>query len=183
MNWWRTLSASDPDVRFSSALAEDEHTVFDFIEAMVAEDVDACGELLADDFGLHQVPCQLDTEGSEANVERLAEFAEAFSDYHATVEGMVAEGDMVSVSATVEARHTGPLRLGAWELAPRSERYEVPQFAMHRLRDGELAETSLLADAMGIAEQTKNLPLGPGAMLGVALRQIGRRLRGKPRCE
>lgn len=166
-----------------SQLQQHKDTVFAAIEAASNGELDRWADLVTEDYTVHQVRWPLDTVGRAANREKMEELMETFSDYHATVEDIVAEGDRVAVYLTVGARHTGPLTMGDRELAPTGESYEVPQFLVHRFEDGKIAETWLLADVMGIAEQTKNLPVGPGKLVRFVLRQVGWRLRGKPRLD
>lgn len=171
------MSVSNPQ------LQRHKDTVFAAIEAASKGDLEAWADLVTEDYTVHQVRWPLDTVGRAANVEKMHDLLETFSDYHATVEEVIAEGDRVAVYMTVGARHTGPLSMGDRELAPTGESYEVPQFAIHRFEDGAIAETWLLADAMGIAEQTGNLPVGPGKFARFVLRQLGWRLRGRPRLD
>lgn len=109
--------------------------------------------------------------------------AGAFTDQWGRVEQIVAEGDRVAVYATCGGRQTGPLNLDGREIAPTGRQFEVPQFAIVRVEDAKPAETWVLTDAMGIAEQLGNLPLGPVALVRFVVRQVRWRLGGRGRVE
>jgi hypothetical protein len=47
---------------------------------------------------------------------------------------------------------------------PTSRIFEVPQFGHSRLGDGRMADTWILADALGGVQQLGNVPAGPAAM-------------------
>lgn len=152
-------------------------------EALNAGEVDAYVDLLAEDFVLYQPRWPMDTVGREANREKLETIADAFTDQWGRIEQVVADGDRVAVYATYGGRQTGPLSVGDREIAPTGRSFEVPQFAIVRVEDGKLAETWVLTDAMGIAEQLGNLPVGPAALARFVARQIRWRLGGRRRIE
>lgn len=152
-------------------------------EALNSGDVDAYVDMLTEDFVLHQPRWPLDTVGREANREKLETMAGAFTDQWGRIEQVVADGDRVAVYATYGGRQTGPLNVDGREIAPTDRRFEVPQFAIVRVEDGKLAETWVLTDAMGVAEQLGNLPIGPAALVRFVTRQIRWRLGGRRRVE
>jgi predicted ester cyclase len=152
-----------------------------FLTALVGGDGDAMADLVTDDCVLHQVRWPLDTVGREAVVEKAEESAGTFTDLDVRVEQVVVEGDRVAAQVTASARNVGPVRIGDREVAPTGRTFEVPQFGIYRIEDGQVAEAWVLADALGLVEQLGNLPRGPGAMVRIAWRQLRWRLGGRKR--
>jgi ketosteroid isomerase-like protein len=159
----------------------DERLVEAFLTAFVGGDAEAIGELVTDDCVLHQPRWPLDTEGRAAIREATRANEETFADVSVTVEQTVASGDRIAAYVTAAGRNVGPLRMEDREIAPTGRTFEVPQFGLYRVEDGQVVEAWVLADALGIVEQLGNLPTGPGAMLEIALRQLRWRLGGRTR--
>lgn len=153
--------------------------VADFLTAFVAGDGAAIGEVITDDCVIHQVRWPLDTAGREAIVADTNGRAGAFTDVEIDVESVVAEGDRVAVYTTARGRNVGALAVGDREVAPTGNSFEIPQFAHYRIENGRIAESWVLADALGLVEQLDNLPAGPLKMLTIMLRQVRWRLGGK----
>lgn len=159
--------------------AEMERLVEAFLTAFVGGEVDAVTELVTEDCVVHQVRWPLDVEGRDAIVQRTAESAGTFEDTTMTVERAVVDGDRIAAHVTASGRNVGPIRMEGREIAPTGRFFEVPQFGIYRVEDGQIAEAWLLADALGLVEQLGNFPTGPGAMLGILLRQLRWRLGGR----
>ncbi|WP_255149116.1 ester cyclase [Halorarius halobius] len=160
-----------------------ERLVETFLTAFVGGDPDAVAALVTDDCVLHRPRWPLDTVGREAVVETTREMAGTFADVTVTVEETVVSGDRIAAFVTASGQNVGPMRVEDREIAPTGRTFEVPQFGIYRIEDGRVAEAWLLADALGIVEQLGNLPTGPGAMVGIALRQLRWRLGGRKRVE
>lgn len=163
-------------------VGEDVQLVEEFLTAFVGGDADAIGTLVTEDCVLHQVRWPLDTVGREAIVEKTREM-EAFVDVQMSTEEAVESGDRLAVYVTATGRNVGPVSAGDREIAPTGESFEIPQFGIYRVEDGQIAEAWILADALGLVEQLDNFPSGPGRMLRLLLRQIRWRLGGRRRLD
>ncbi|MDS0294828.1 ester cyclase [Halogeometricum luteum] len=110
-------------------------------------DLDLIDELYAEDavehdpFGEHR--------GRERIKESVGAFVGAFSDFSATVEDVVAEGDTVAMRVTLRGTHDGPF-MG---LEPTGERVEVSNAVFTRIEDGKIAERWVHPDALGLLRQ------------------------------
>ncbi|GAA0218091.1 ester cyclase [Halobaculum roseum] len=159
----------------------EEAVVEGFLTAFVAGDADRMSDLVTDDCVLHRPRWPLDTEGRAAIVELTEGNEGIFTDVTVTVEQSVRSGDRIAAYATASGRNVGPMRMEGREIAPTGRRFEVPQFGIYRVEGGRIAETWVLADALGIVEQLDNLPTGPSTMARIALRQLRWRLGGRQR--
>lgn len=73
----------------------------------------------------------------------------AFSDWHMTIENLIAEGDYVANRFTTRGTHTGPL-MG---IPATGKTMVVHGQELHRLRDGKVAETWVCDDVPSIMQQ------------------------------
>lgn len=167
----------------SAAEASDERLVEAFLTAFVGGDTETIAELITEDCVLHQPHWPLDTEGKAAIVEATRSNEGTFADTSMTVERSVAVGDEIAAYVTASGCNVGPVRMEDREIAPTGHTFSIPQFGHYRIEDGKVAEAWVLADALGIVEQLGNLPTGPGALLGIAFRQLRWRLGGRRRLD
>lgn len=167
----------------STVARSDEGLVEAFLTAFVGGDTAAIADLVTDDCVLHRPRWPLETVGKEAIVEATRANEGTFTDLSVTVERLVASGDDVAAHVTASGRNVGPMRMEDREIAPTGQSFEVPQFGHYRIEGGRIAEAWVLADALGIVEQLGNLPTGPGALLGIAFRQLRWRLGGRRRLD
>ncbi|WP_458207014.1 ester cyclase [Haladaptatus sp. NG-SE-30] len=110
---------------------------FDLVEAVATED---CVEHGA--FGER-------TEGRDANVERLRNIIDAFPDFEATVEDIVAEDDEVAMRVTLRGTHEGEF-MG---IEPTGNSFEVQNMVFTRIEDGKIAERWVQPDTLGMFHQ------------------------------
>ena len=110
---------------------------FDLVEEVYAED---CVE---------HAPFGPDVEGIDAIREQLQGFIGAFSDFEATVEEVVAEGDMVAMWVTLSGTHDGDF-MG---IEPTGNTFEIENAVLTRVEDGKVAERWLLPDMFGMLTQ------------------------------
>lgn len=81
----------------------------------------------------------------------------AFSDWHMTIEDLVAEGDLVANRFTTTGTHDGPL-MG---IPPTGRRMVVHGQELHRVSEGKVAETWVVDDVPGIMVQLGVVPPPP----------------------
>jgi predicted ester cyclase len=73
----------------------------------------------------------------------------AFSDFSATVDDVVAEGDTVAMRVTLRGTHDGPF-MG---IEPTGNEFEVSNMVFTRIEDGKIAERWVLPDMLGMLQQ------------------------------
>jgi predicted ester cyclase len=73
----------------------------------------------------------------------------AFSDWHMTIETLIAEGDFVSNRFTTVGTHDHPL----FGMPPTGKRMTVHSQELHRIQDGKVAESWIVDDVPGILVQ------------------------------
>ncbi|WP_458186869.1 ester cyclase [Haladaptatus sp. NG-WS-4] len=110
---------------------------FDLVEEVCAED---CIEHGA--FGER-------TEGRDANLERLRNLLDAFPDFEATVEDIVAEDDEVAMRVTLRGTHEGEF-MG---IEPTGNSFEVQNMVFTRIEDGKIVERWTQPDTLGMFQQ------------------------------
>lgn len=76
-------------------------------------------------------------------------FLEAFEDFSATVEDIVAEGDTVAMRVTVRGKHTGEF-LG---IEPTGKEFEIKNMVFTRIEDGKIVERWTQPDMLGLLTQ------------------------------
>ncbi|WP_187432910.1 ester cyclase [Natronococcus pandeyae] len=118
--------------------------------------VDAIDEAMSEDYVLHDPASREKTYDREGFKEHVESFRTAFPDLSATIEHMVVEDDLVMVHFTVGGTHEGPLP--DLDLEPTGEKFEITGMETDRIEDGELAETWLVYDSFGFAEQLGAIP-------------------------
>jgi steroid delta-isomerase-like uncharacterized protein len=113
--------------------------------------VNVIDELVSEEYVLHD-PMSPEAirgpEGLKAHVESLREAA---PDLSATIEHMIAEGDVVAVHFTMRGTQEGPVP--NLNLDPTGESFEVTGMEFDRVEDGKLVETWLAYDTLDFAEQ------------------------------
>lgn len=120
-------------------------------------DLDIIDELVSDDFVLHDATSPEEPRGRDALKEYVQTYRDAFSDLDASMDMVVAEGDVVAVSFTVRGTHTGRLP-EAPDLEPTGKEIEIAGMEFDRIEDGQLVETWQIYDAFGLLQQ---LGVGP----------------------
>ena len=85
----------------------------------------------------------------------------ASSDWHMTIEDLVAEGDLVANRFTTRGTHDGSL----FGIPATGRRFTVHGQELHRVRDGKVAETWVCDDVPGILLQLGIIlpPFGKGS--------------------
>lgn len=119
-----------------------------FIEDSDKGNLDDWREILAPDYRLHFAgnpkPMSLE-EHIQANKSML----EAFSDFHHTIEDIVAQGDKAVFRVTLRGTHQGAF-MG---IPATGKAFQYTAMGMGRFRDGKIAEMWMEADFLGLLQQ------------------------------
>ena len=110
--------------------------------------IDLVDEVYAADCVEHG-PFGMDAEGRDAVRAQLEAFLDAFPDFEATVEDVVAEEETVAMRVTLRGTHEGEL-MG---IEPTGESFEVRNTVFTRIEDGKIAERWVLPDTLGMLQQ------------------------------
>ncbi|MFB6073734.1 MAG: ester cyclase [Haloarculaceae archaeon] len=120
-----------------------------FPEAVATEgEIDLLDDILAPDHLEHD-PFAGDHTGREAAKEQIRSLREAFPDFRAEVEEIVAEDDVVAMRVTISGTHEGPF-MG---LEPTGKSFEVQNMVFTRIEDGRIVERWLQPDTLGMFRQ------------------------------
>jgi steroid delta-isomerase-like uncharacterized protein len=106
-------------------------------------------DLFTSDYTRHD-PATPETEpGPGPWAESLRRLHEAFPDGEVHIGELVAEDDLVSFEGTMTGTHEGEF----WGFEPTDASITVQGNAMHRIRDGKIAETWATWDFLGVLRQ------------------------------
>jgi steroid delta-isomerase-like uncharacterized protein len=111
-------------------------------------------ELMAPNYVFHTTP---EIKGPEGAKQYIAGFRTAFPDLHITIEGMVAEGDMVAIQYTMRGTFKGEF-MG---MAPTGKKMEIPNASFARFRDGKQVEVWPYLDSL-VWYQQLGIPIPSG---------------------
>lgn len=117
-------------------------------EMATDQNFDRVDEVFAEDVVEHN-PLAGDVRGREAIREAFQDHLDSFPDFEATVERIVAEGDLVAMHVRWRGTHEGPF-MG---VEPTGETFEAENMVFTRVEDGKIAERWLLPDALGMLRQ------------------------------
>lgn len=118
------------------------------------KNADAVDEIFASDIVIYRSGRPV-IQGSETMRQWVANFARTtWGDSQATIEEMVAEGDLVVTRWTVRGTHAGKWR----GIAPTGKSVTIAGMAFHRVVDGKIAELWAEEDWLGVMEQIGALP-------------------------
>ncbi|MGM0592285.1 MAG: ester cyclase [Halobacteriota archaeon] len=117
-------------------------------EMATQHNLSAADEVFAEDFVEHGGP-EGDIRGRKENMERFEHLLEAFPDFEAVVEDIVAEGDTVAMRVTLSGTHEG--RFMGFE--PTGNSFEVQNMVFTRIEDGKIVERWMQADTLGMLQQ------------------------------
>ncbi len=109
-------------------------------------------ELLSPDYVLHiDAPGVPDREGYK---QAVIMHRTAFSDFHFTIEDMIAAGDKVVLRATLRGTHTGDF-MG---IGPTGKPVTLTAISIRRLEAGRIAEEWVETDMLGLMQQMGVVP-------------------------
>ena len=103
-------------------------------------------ELMAPDYVFHITP---EVKGPEGVKKYIADMRAAFPDLHITIEGMVAEGDMVAAQYTMRGTFKG--KFG--DIEPTGKQMTLPNVAFARFRGGKQVEVWPYLDSLTFYQQ------------------------------
>jgi len=115
------------------------------IEALNKKNLALLDELMAPDYVDHTHQIQ----GLEGMKQVIEEESKGFSDFHVTIEDIIAEGDKVWVRVKETATHTGKFR----GLAPTGKKITYTAVAIWRIVDGKIVEGWEVYDQMDFYKQ------------------------------
>ena len=124
-------------------------------EALNPANFDLVDELCTEDFINHGTPPGV-SPNRDGLKQYMARVRTAFPDFHATIENMVAEDDLVIFYAKGWGTHEGSLR----GEDPTGKRVESTSFTMHRMRDGKIAERWYMANHLELMREIGLLRAG-----------------------
>lgn len=122
-------------------------------EGWNANDLEVYDELVTEDFVDHQAMPGL-PPGREGFKQLNVMFRSAFPDVWVNVEGIIAEGDMVSCRWTSTGTHKGDL----FGIPATGRPVKVTATVVYRVEDGRLAEGWINRDDLGMMRQLGVIP-------------------------
>ncbi len=134
--------------------AENKALVRRFYDALNTQDYAALDAVLAPDFTYNGMAL-----GREGMKQVVAMRRTAFADFIATIEELVAEGELVAVYYTYSGRHVGEFphpTLG--RLAPSGKSFRTTGMDLYRIRDGRLVELRDRPGTLEVLQQLGHLP-------------------------
>lgn len=86
---------------------------------------------------------------------------DTFPDLHATIEDLIAEGDMVAVAVTLHATHTSPIDWipGIPPIAPTGKRFALREFVFWRVSNSKIVERKIVVATLETLQQLGGLPI------------------------
>ena len=127
-----------------------------FEEGWNAGNLDVFDETTDPDYVLHDPSVPEDVVGVDGMKGFASAFLGAFPDLRFSIEGQIAEGDMVATRWTSSATHEGEL-MG---IAPTGNRTGVSGVTVSRVSGGKIAEDWNNWDTLGLMRQIGAIPSG-----------------------
>ncbi len=127
-----------------------------FEEGWNAGNLEVFDEVTSPDYQLHDPAVPEDVIGVDGMKGFASTFLGAFPDLRFSVEGQIAEGDMVATRWTSSATHEGEL-MG---IAPTGNRTGVSGVTVSRVSGGKIAEDWNNWDTLGLMRQIGAIPSG-----------------------
>ena len=125
-----------------------------YTDLMNQHNLDAAFVNLSPDFQTHNVPPTGVPGGIEATRQFFTMLFNAFTDFHGTLEDIVAEGDRVVIRMMGRGTHTGEF-MG---VPPTGKQVTWRFITIYRIADGKLAEVWSEADQLGMMQQLGLVP-------------------------
>jgi steroid delta-isomerase-like uncharacterized protein len=120
--------------------------ISEFVNEQNYEIVD---EIFSEDYTRHDPASPESESGPGPWVESMKGLHQAFPDGEVHIGELIAEGDLVSFEGTMTGTHQGDFR----GIEPTNASIEIQGNAMHRVRDGQIAETWATWDFLGLLTQ------------------------------
>ena len=122
------------------------HFISEFVND---QNYDVVDDIFTENYTRHDPASPESESGPGPWVESMKALHEAFPDVEVHVGELIAEGDLVSFEGTMTGTHQGEFR----GIEPTDASIEIQGNAMHRVREGELAETWATWDFLGLLRQ------------------------------
>lgn len=125
-----------------------------FFEAIYNQgDLRVADEIVTVDYVNHN-PAPGETPGREGCKAFVAYLRRAFADLHITIEDQITEGDKVVTRFTISGCHRGEFA----GIPPTGKFASVTAIGIHRIVDGQIRESWLNWDALGLMQQLGGEP-------------------------
>jgi steroid delta-isomerase-like uncharacterized protein len=131
------------------ATRRNEDVVRSFVGAVNDQQYDRVAGLLTDGYDRHDPDTPGDERGPEPFVASLRRLHEAFPDGEVHVGETVAEDDLVAFEGRMTGTHEGVFR----GIGPTGGAFEIPGTALHRVEDGQIAESWATWHFLGLLRQ------------------------------
>ncbi len=136
------------------SIENNKKVVREFYEEVFRKrNLDAVGQFMHDDYIQHNPDAE---QGKAGFIDFHKGFFAAVPDFCATINRMVAEGDLVFVYNTITGTHVGEGFLG---YPPTGNRLKFNAVDMFRLRDGKLCEHWDVADTRALFTQVGGITI------------------------
>lgn len=145
----------------ANEVEEKNMSVVRYVHAEIAKgNVAVFGEVLSPDYVRHcqaMPPGQQELKGTTEFMGFINEFLGAVSDFHETIDLMMAEDDKVAYITTMYGKQTG--EMGG--LPPSGKEFKVVNIIIHRLVDEKIVETWVSWDNVAMLSQLGFFPPPP----------------------
>jgi predicted ester cyclase len=135
------------------SVKENKATFRRVIEVFNKGNLSLVDELVTPDYAFHG-PGGMESRGQEGFKQIVSSMCDALSDLHATIENMVAEGDMMAVRLKFTGTHRGNL-MG---IAPTGKRLTINDYVFIIFKGGKEAEAWGCLDILSIYQQLGVVP-------------------------
>ncbi|MFT4883129.1 MAG: steroid delta-isomerase-like uncharacterized protein [Natronomonas sp.] len=134
----------------ATSAQQNKELVRRFISEVVnGKNYELAEELFTADYTRHDPDTPADKRGPEPFVEALKQLHEAFPDTEVHIGEIIVEDNLVAFEGRITGTHEGPFR----GVEPTQTTVEAPGNAMHRIRNGQIAETWATWDFLGVFQQ------------------------------
>jgi steroid delta-isomerase-like uncharacterized protein len=134
---------------------ENKAVVRRFLKEIFSEgNLELVDEIFASDYVLHDPVVGEEMRGPEGMKQYVSMYLSAYPDTHFTIEDQISEGDEVVTRWTGQGTHEGEL-MG---IPPTGARVTVTGIELDRVVDGEIQETWVNYDALGMMQQLGVVP-------------------------
>jgi steroid delta-isomerase-like uncharacterized protein len=110
---------------------------------------DLVDDIFTEEYTRHDPTSPESESGPGPWVESMKGLHQAFPDAEVQIGELIAEGDLVSFEGTMTGTHEGDFR----GIEPTNTSIEIQGNAMHRVQDGQIAETWATWDFLGLLTQ------------------------------
>ncbi|MYX08600.1 DUF4440 domain-containing protein [Streptomyces sp. SID8375] len=117
-------------------------------------DLDACTQLLTEDFAINIAGMPFQMRGRDAWRQNAMVMRTAFPDFHTRIDDIFASGKHIAVRLTMQGTHRGDFR----GIPATGRRVEYSSIELYRVADGYLAEEWIASDMETLMRQLNGFP-------------------------